>query len=36
MSSDNYRDGCSGRRYGRLIVALVSFAAWLVNLRQGR
>lgn len=28
MSSDNYRDGCSGRRYGRFIVGLVTMAAW--------
>jgi hypothetical protein len=34
--SDNYRDGCSGRRYGKVLVSLVTFAAWLVNLGRRR
>lgn len=30
--SENYRDGCGGRRYGKVLIALVHFAAWVATL----
>lgn len=34
MSSTQYRDGCSGRGYGRFLVALVHTAVWFLNLTE--